>query len=381
MIYGERVKMARELRGLTQTELAARVGVNSSAIARIETGSLEPSEGLLDSIALQTRFPSTFFRRQPPSEFPEGSLQYRALISVPARERAQARRWAQAAWDCLREMSMRLKLTPVRLQPLSEEPEAAARITRSALGLSPDTPIPHLIRAVEKAGVLAISLPVAISGLDAFSTWINGNPPRPVIVLLDGVPGDRLRFSTAHELGELIVNTPPRGSRHEMELRANRFAAELLMPEVAMRQEIVLPVTLVSIAELKLRWRVSMQALIRRARDLKIITPRQYTYLQEQMGTKGWRRVEPPNLDVPIERPRAMRKMAELVYGDPIDYKKLGGDLSMTAQMVREIIEGRADRMETAHTASESDEHPTTVLVLHKEFKQVTRDSHGGGPS
>jgi len=58
----------------------------------------------------------------------------------------------------------------------------------------------------------------------------------------------------------------------EIERDANLFAAELLMPETAMRQEIVSPVTLPSLAAMKPRWRVSIQALIRRAYELEIIT-------------------------------------------------------------------------------------------------------------
>jgi len=75
------------------------------------------------------------------------------------------------------------------------------------------------------------------------------------------------------------------------------------------------PVTLATVAKLKPRWRVSIQALIRRARDLAIISDRQYHYLFQQLSARGWRKREPAQFDVAAEKPRAFRKMAEVLYG------------------------------------------------------------------
>jgi Zn-dependent peptidase ImmA (M78 family) len=113
------------------------------------------------------------------------------------------------------------------------------------------------------------------------------------------------------------------------------------MPEVAMRREIIAPVTLSSLVDLKKRWKVSIQALIHRAYDLGIVTERQYRYLFEQLSAAGWRKDEPGKL--PVERPRAFRKMAELLYSDPInhqiDYQKLANDINLTAQFVKQVME------------------------------------------
>ncbi len=42
MINGDRIKEVRELRGLTQTQLAEKIGVNQSTIAQIERGQIAP---------------------------------------------------------------------------------------------------------------------------------------------------------------------------------------------------------------------------------------------------------------------------------------------------------------------------------------------------
>jgi transcriptional regulator with XRE-family HTH domain len=69
VINGERIKQARELRGLTQKELARRVNITQSIIAQIENGIRPPSENILECIILTTGFPLSFFK-QPSFDFP-----------------------------------------------------------------------------------------------------------------------------------------------------------------------------------------------------------------------------------------------------------------------------------------------------------------------
>jgi Zn-dependent peptidase ImmA (M78 family) len=156
--------------------------------------------------------------------------------------------------------------------------------------------------------------------------------------------GDRLRYTIAHEIGHLVMHQARQGTRLELESQANQFAAEFLMPEAAIRSELVQPVTLTSLSKLKLRWGVSIQALIKRAHDLTIITPRQYRYLNEHVSILGWKTEEPKELEIPLERPRALKQIAELLYGRPIDYKKMADDMLVTPTFIEEILEAHADK-------------------------------------
>ena len=129
-----------------------------------------------------------------------------------------------------------------------------------------------------------------------------------------------------------------RKSNKEVESEAFEFSAELLMPEAAMRKELLAPVTLTSLSKLKPKWGVSIAALIRRAHDLSIITTRQYHYLFHQKTMLGMREREPENLNVPMEKPRLLRKMAELVYGSPIDFRQFSADTNIHPNELRGII-------------------------------------------
>src|SRR5690242_15131605 len=95
MINGERLRQARELHGFTQTELAERVQVEQSLIAQIEGGKKQPSERILEAIALATGFPPSFFKQMNGLDFPAGSLLFRAHAFVGKLQRAQAHRYAE----------------------------------------------------------------------------------------------------------------------------------------------------------------------------------------------------------------------------------------------------------------------------------------------
>ena len=232
-----------------------------------------------------------------------------------------------------------MKLLPLRLPKIqSEDIQTAADLTRNALGIEPNKPIRNLINRLEKAGVIVLAIPLEIHGHDAFSLWADSR--RAVIVIDTGKPGDRQRHTVAHEIGHLVMHyILMGGSRDEIEDEAEKFAGELLTPEEAIREELTTPVTLSSLAELKARWGVSIAALIQRAFDLNIISVDQKKYLWKQITRQGWRVSEPVELEP--ERPRALRKMAELLYGSKtggINHSKLARDASLPVGLVAKIL-------------------------------------------
>jgi hypothetical protein len=149
------------------------------------------------------------------------------------------------------------------------------------------------------------------------------------------------------------------------EQEANQFAGELLVPAEAALREIVPPVTLTTLADLKLRWGVSLQALVHRARDLGIITQRQYAYLFEQIGARGWRLREPPHLDIPVEKPRLVRKMAEELYPAPdggIDCTRLAAETELSVPRLKDVLDVHASRHELPKRSAEAGTLPANVV-------------------
>ncbi len=335
-VYGSRIKQARELNGITQTELANLIGVKQAAISELEKDEFEPSDELLKAIAENTGFLTIFFTREPINEFPQGSLSFRARRNITAREETKAYQYAKIIYE--QTYRMLPKVTEIPSLMLStmtgEKPSKAAKITRSNLGLSPDVPIKNMIELIEKNGVFVLTLPIILPRLDAFSSWVILDDNRPIIALSSGKPMDRMRFSIGHELGHLVLHRPANDVVKILEKQANEYASELLLPTDAMCGELTPPISLTSLARMKVKWGVSMQAIIYRARNLKIINDRQFKYLWSQLSAHGWIKREPENLDAKLETPQLIRSMIESVYQNPEDYAL---DMGMPLQKATEF--------------------------------------------
>src|SRR5438552_9966764 len=115
MIYGERIRQVRELRGWTQTELGNRLSVDQSFVAQVEGGWANPSEKFVTALAFQTGFPLSFFDLPPTTDFPLGSLLFRAHANMTDREQKAVYRHAQMAYEVVQWMvaSRKVKEVPV----------------------------------------------------------------------------------------------------------------------------------------------------------------------------------------------------------------------------------------------------------------------------
>lgn len=366
MIFGERVREARQLVGLTQKDLAEWVGVDRSAIAHIEAGTSQPRPEVLSALAAHLGFPVAFFEEDGTVDFPFGTLLFRARADMTAQQKEQAHRYGELIYRKTRPLLERLRVPPVAIPRLTgTNPEIAAAHARAALGLSPDAPIRHLVNAVERAGVLVLAVPMRLERREAYSLWVGDDVLRPIVVTIGKPPGDRLRFSVAHELGHLVMGDKHSTKVKDIEDRANDFAGFLLFPRAAAVAEITEPVTLTSLARLKPRWGTSIQALAVHAARLGLITPRRERYLFQQIALRGWREAEPENLAVPVEKPRAIRKVLEGVYGVPIDYRRAANDLLLHPHFLRALVEAYATRAELPKRQQDTrSEEPSNVVPI-----------------
>ncbi|HLF78739.1 MAG TPA: ImmA/IrrE family metallo-endopeptidase [Dehalococcoidia bacterium] len=241
-------------------------------------------------------------------------------------------------------------MQPASLPNLSgEPPRRAAQIARSTLGLSPDRPIPNVIHALEQRGVFVLALPIHLPGRDAFSAWAGTNPRFPVIVLSSGALGGRQRFTVSHEFDHIL--TPDyRGYSRIAEEGADSFASEFLMPDSGIRDELSSPLTIAKLAPITRRWGVSLQALVMRASQLGIISQRRAQQLYVELSTAGLARDEHPSTSIRVEKPRAFRRMAEEMYGDPVDSRRLAADFNLPVPLAAAMIGAHATRSELVAT-------------------------------
>jgi Zn-dependent peptidase ImmA (M78 family) len=297
-------------------------------------------EPIVEGIAMATGFPLTFFRDDPVIDFPPGSLLYRKRATLKSSHKATLRQISRLLLEIGLTLGRQIGTVSPKLPDTTGDPRRDARLVRRALGFSSDEPITNLIRSIEKTGVFVIALWLEVDEHDAFSVWAKAEQPKPVLVVSSGKSGDRLRFSLSHELGHLVLHRGIVSGTKMHERQADTFASELLMPAHAMKTEMIPPLNLTKLADLKARWGVSMQALLMRALHLEIITTRQYKYLMQQLAAKGWRTKEP--VEIPAEKPRLLRQLIERAYGIPVPISRVAEELKLPEKFVQQLLETHA---------------------------------------
>lgn len=301
--------VARAARGFTQSELAKAAGVTQALISKLESGlTVDPSEETIDALASALNVPVAFLTS---SERPHGMPQFhyrkRAKLGRKALEMIEAQiniRRIHAA-RLLNGYEVESERFPViDLESLEWTPQQAAEHIRG-LWMLPRGPIDNLTEAVERAGAIVIQIDFGTSLLDALSFRLPGLPP--LIFMNSNVPGDRYRFTLAHEVAHLILHNSPETDEN-MELQADQFASELLMPAKEIRPYLISP-SLGSLARVKPYWKVSIKSLIVRCERLKLITPSQYTGLMVNYSKAGYAKGEP--FPVPVETPAVLSAALE----------------------------------------------------------------------
>ena len=318
--------LARQSRGLTQKELAESISVNQGWLSRVESGLRDIPEDKLLQIAQVLKYPPEFFAQTEPMYLPD--LVFRRRQNVPDKtlDKIYARLSiiSRALESLLEGVDIRgTSIKQIDLADYNGDIEDIAREVRSSLGFNPG-PIQDLTTGIENANAIIMPLDFGTKRIDAVSFCTKR--ARPLFFISVFSPGDRLRFSLCHELGHIVMHQNE--IRPDVEMEADRFAAEFLMPKRYI-EPYLYDLTLSKLASLKIQWKVSMAALLKRASDLKTITPNQSQYLWKQMSKYGYRQREPDHLAIPVEAPVLYREIVE-VYRKDLEY-----DISELCKLVR----------------------------------------------
>lgn len=300
----EMLILARESRELTQGELASLAAMPQTAISRIEAGIMQPSQTQIAILSGKLEYPEEFFFQEDRIfGFNASVFFHRRRTDMPARTLRRIHSVLNLKRMHLGRLLLATSVTPEfeLIRMTVEEfgtPENIAQQVRALLHVAAG-PIANLTRVLEDAGVIISTHKFGSSRTDAVSEWVPGYPP---IILMNtdaSIGGDRYRWTLAHEFGHLIMHRFPSES---MEEEANRFAAEFLLPAAEIKPHIR-NVRLANLALLKSIWKVSMGALLERAKQLRTISPTQYRYMRINFGKLHYNTREPAELDIPIEKP------------------------------------------------------------------------------
>ena len=284
-------------------------------ISEIESGRHHPTTIEVVSIAKATGYPVDFFHLGALPDMPDGHFRRlkRGRVKVARQVRAQARQMVEP----VQRSEELIDLPPIRVRPIGaiDDIEELAAEVRSAAGVGAEDPVPNMTRALERAGVVVAGLPGEVPDHSGYSVWPDfGLGGRPIVLFSRPDPGDRQRFTIAHELGHLILHSPLRDDEVEAdqaEREANHFAGALLIPRDAAVAALRPPLTLARLANVKATYGASIGVCAQRAKDLGYINDARFLSIRKQMSARGWQRHEP--VEVPQEAPLLVRRMIDAV--------------------------------------------------------------------
>ncbi len=302
------LSLAREARSWTQRQLADATNTNQSIISKYELGSVQPTKDEINAIACVLGFSSSFFR-QTDQVYALGSslIFHRKRVRVPMKtqRRVQATiniRHMQVA-RLLRAVEHEHSFPSIPPEAVGDNPERAARQVRSLWGL-PDGPVQNITKIVENAGGIVLMMDFDSRLIDGAHLWVPGMPP--IFFMNKNVPGERFRFSLAHEVAHAVMHHS--SALDDVEEQAQEFASEFLLPRALIRSDLR-GISLESAARLKRVWKVSMQAIIVRADRLRVIGKSRTRRLFTHVNERGYRLNEP--WPIPLEQPTTFDRLMD----------------------------------------------------------------------
>ncbi len=302
-MLGERLERARKAAGLSLRALGELAGVSQTAILKYEKNHITPDSKMIIKLSNILKVKSEYFFRSKKFNFSLENIEYRKreitqksidLINAKILDKIEKRFELESFFPKLPNDTFKLPLKLPKTIYTYEEIDSIADELRFfwKLGLNP---IPNLIDVFESNGIRVFDIDENIdNNFDGLATLVEG---KHVIVISKGWPGDRQRFTLAHELGHIVLaNRLNKSTEMDDEKAANRFAGAFLLPKYAIKEELGEVRNFIEIKELsylKQEYGISMQGAFIRAYQTNIIERKQYSILWRMFKNKGWLEKEP----------------------------------------------------------------------------------------
>lgn len=314
-MIGQRLRHARKILGLSLRDLGDQVGLTHAAIKKYEDEQVTPNSTMLLKLARALKVRTEYFFR--PHTVVLDSIEYRKHGNL-SRKRLNV-----IEHEIIDQIERRIELETLfpnpPVKPFSlvrglpaciadfDQVETAAEAVRKAWDLGSD-PIPDLVDVLEAKGIRVFVLDVnADPKFDGLAASANQTP---IVVVGSNWPGDRQRFTLAHELGHLMLGPRLDGTIDE-ESACSRFAAAFLIPRKSAVQALGShrsSLELKELALLKEEFGLSMAGILHRARDLGIVSPKWRDEQARMFKANGWHMKEPGN-SYPAEKARLFEQM------------------------------------------------------------------------
>lgn len=323
---GERLKIARMWRNLSATQLAESTGFSRQTISMLENGKMKnPEFSTVQNIGDKLQFPISFFLEEEKINLNKSTTYFRSLLTTNKKyrvEQVEKIKFIALVYNMLSEY---LEFEKINLPQIPENttPQNAAELLRDYWGLG-NRPIDNIVYLAEKNGLIVTDFETATNDVDAFSHKITSENMETYLIgySKNKRTAARIHFDVAHEIGHILLHNwredlecMDKEEFKEIEWQAHAFASAFLLPEETFRKDVSPYATnLAYYVELKKKWKVSIAAMIRRAKDLDIITTDDYSRLMRNMQKQGIRKVEPLDNELVTVGPSLLQQAINILF-------------------------------------------------------------------
>lgn len=316
---GQRLKEALQFREKKMTELADETGISKQSLSLYANdGNVPPFDNVI-KIARTLDFPTDFFMSEDLCTASTGNTYFRSQASATKKSRNAQKIKLEYVSKMYEVILNYMNVPELNIPDTSainvpedianvdsdqavNEIEKLAKLVREHWDLG-NGPIDNLQYALQSNGIIVTGFRDVDTDIDAFSQQItiDGKVVYIIALAIGSKPIERLRFDMAHELGHILMHMWGEDNEdiskdefNAREKQANMFASALLLPNETFSKSVsAYPTNIDYYLALKKKWKVSMQAMMYRARQLDIISTNQFQYMMRTMSKNGNRTHEP----------------------------------------------------------------------------------------
>jgi Zn-dependent peptidase ImmA (M78 family) len=254
---------------------------------------MKPSSDVLIRLAFALGVKPEYFYRQSKIEF--SGMQFRKRSKLPVKIIESLKQRTIDFLERYIELENILEAYEKFINPLNElSIENLDNVENASLKLRKKwdfglAPITNLLELLEENGIKVFEVK-NIKDFDGLTASVGDIH---AIVINKDLPLDRIRFTAAHELAHILCEFPKDSQKEKL---CHTFAGAFLLPKEILERELMKKreqITLWELGEIKQLYGISMQAIVKRAHILGIVSDFYYRNFQAMLNQKGWKKEEP----------------------------------------------------------------------------------------
>ena len=308
-MLGDRLKRFRFARGMSLDDLVAAIDgqVSKQALSKYERGKMQPSPAVFNRIAAALGVKSVQLWGEPICR--AEPLAYRKQARLGKKKQQQLESYVAELLEKRIAFQERIGELPnlefpfqaFTVRKLDDVEDVAIALRRRwKLGVAP---IANLVNLLEDhfIHVMEVDAVDHFDGICAVARDGEDSVLSAAIAVRRVTCGARHRLNVAHELGHLTLEL---GDDIDAEAAAFRLGAAFLAPAIPLNRDAGHKrshIPLEELVYLKRRYGLSIQAILRRLKDLGVITVSHYRRWCMDINKLGWKKREP--IKIPLEKP------------------------------------------------------------------------------